>query len=369
MTGGNPRQGSPEEDMSGRPQTDRIAAMHASAFGLLDDGTPVQRYRLSGGGISMEVLDYGGTITRLEVPDATGHPRNVVLGHAELAGYLSSTAFFGCLVGRYANRIANGKFTLDGKDYQVENNEGVNHLHGGFKGFDKRVWTVLDASADRIVLQIVSPDGDGGYPGELTVVATYTLSDGEVRTDYEATTTAPTIVNLTNHTYFNLEGEDAPTAEGHLLKINADFYTPTNSTQIPTHVAPVDGTPFDWRAPTRIGDQIRIPHEQIMAGLGVDHNFVVRGEGLREHATLSATGSGITLTVVCDQPAVQCYTGNYLNGKLIGTSGRTYRQSSGIALETQHYPDSPNQPEFPTTVLRPGEKLKTSTIWLFSASK
>lgn len=343
--------------------------MDASAFGHLDDGTPVHRYRLTGGGISMEVLDYGGTITRLEVPDATGHPRNVVLGHADLAGYLSSTAFFGCLVGRYANQIANGKFTLDGKAYQVETNEGVNHLHGGFKGFDKRVWNVLEASDARLVLQIVSPDGDGGYPGELTIVATYSLSDGEVRTDYEATTNAPTIVNLTNHTYFNLEGEDAQTAEGHLLKINADFYTPTNATQIPTHVAPVDGTPFDWRKPTRIGDQIRIPHDQIMAGLGVDHNFVVRGEGLREHATLSATGSGITLGVICDQPAVQCYTGNYLNGKLIGTSGKTYRQSSGIALETQHYPDSPNHPEFPSTVLRPGETLKTSTVWLFSASK
>jgi aldose 1-epimerase len=343
--------------------------MEASLFGHLADGTPVHSYRLSGGGISMEVLDYGGTITRLEVPDAAGRPRNVVLGHKDLAGYLASTAYFGCLVGRYANRIALGKFKLDGKEYQVETNEGVNHLHGGARGFDKRVWKVLEASTTRIVLEIVSPDGEGGYPGELRVVATYTLSNGEVRTDYEATTNAPTVVNLTNHSYFNLEGEDAQTAEGHLLKINADFYTPTNATQIPTHVEPVDGTPFDWRKPTRIGDQIRIPHEQIMAGLGVDHNFVVRGEGMREHATLTATGSGITLAVLCDQPAVQCYTGNYLNGKLIGTSGKTYRQSSGVALETQQYPDSPNHPEFPSTVLRPGEKLTTATVWKFSAAR
>jgi len=343
--------------------------MTATPYGHLDDGTPVHRYRLAAGGISMDVLDYGGTIARLEVPDADGRARNVVLGHRDLAAYLRSTAYFGCLVGRYANRIAGGSFTLDGRTYRLETNEGANHLHGGSNGFDKRVWKVLEAAADRIVLEIVSPDGDGGYPGELTVRATYVVSDGEVRTDYVATTTAPTVVNLTNHTYFNLEGEDAPSAEGHYLKIDADFFTPTNAVQIPTDVSAVDGTPFDWREPARVGDRIRIPDPQILSGTGIDHNFVVRGEGLREHATLSAPGSGISLTILCDQPAVQCYTGNYLLGKLVGTSGRTYRQSAGIALETQHYPDSPNRPDFPSTVLRPGERFATSTIWKFAAGR
>lgn len=343
--------------------------MEASAYGKLADGTPVHSYRLHSGIIAMEVLDYGGTITRLEVPDATGRTRNVVLGHQDLAGYLGSSAFFGCLVGRYANRIAGGRFSLDGREYRLELNGGPNHLHGGSNGFDKRVWKVRESNPTKLVLELVSPDGDAGYPGELTVVVTYSLSRGEVRTDYEATTKAPTVVNLTNHTYFNLEGEDSPSAEDHLLTINSDYYTPNDANQIPMSPVPVDGTVMDLRRPTRVGERLRNPDPQIMIGLGYDNNFVVRGEGLREHAVLSAPGSGISLAILCDQPAVQFYTGNHLTGGLVGTSGHTYRQTAGVALETQHYPDSPNHPDFPSTVLRPGEKLVTSTIWRFTNGK
>ena len=323
------------------------------------------------GAPTVRITNQGGHIVSILAPDRTGAVADVTLGYAEFAGYAKSSGFIGATVGRYANRIAKGAFTLDGKKYTLAINNAPNTLHGGPTGFDTRLWSaqvVSGPDGDALELRYVSKDGEEGYPGTLSAKVVFSLrADGGLVMDYSATTDAPTVVNLTNHTYFNLEGEDAPTAEGHLLKINADFYTPTNSTQIPTHASPVDGTPFDWRAPTRIGDQIRIPHEQIMAGLGVDHNFVVRGEGLREHATLSATGSGITLTVVCDQPAVQCYTGNYLNGKLIGTSGRTYRQSSGIALETQHYPDSPNHPEFPSTLLRPDAEFTSRTVYRFSA--
>ena len=340
--------------------------MDAPPFGRLPDGTPVHACRLSADGIAMDVLDYGATVQRLDVTDRLGRVRNVVLGHADLAAYLASWGYFGCAVGRYANRIARGRFTLDGTRYELSTNEGDNLLHGGRDGFDKRVWTISDLSGNTVVLDLVSPDGDQGFPGELAVTVTYTLSPGEVRIDYTATTSAATVLNLTNHSYFNLEGEDAWSVEHHLLSIEADAYTPTTEDYIPTGVAPVDGTAFDWRAPRLIGEQLRLADAQLVVGGGLDHNMVIRGQGLRRHATLTAPASGITLTVESDQPGNQAYTGNYLNGRLLGTSGRPYRQAAGIALETQHYPDSPNHPGFPSTVLRPGEQFESTTIWRFT---
>ncbi len=347
-----------------------MAAMDATVLGHLEDGAAVHTCRLAADGIAVDVLDYGGTIQRLEVPDASGTARNVVLGHADLPGYLSSWAYLGCAIGRYANRIARSRFTLDGREHVLAANEGPNLLHGGPDGFDKRVWTTVALADDRVVLSLVSPDGDQGFPGELTVTMTYAVSPGELRIDYRATTTAATVLNLTNHTYFNLEGEDAWSVDNHLLRIEADRYCPTSADYIPTgELAEVDGTAFDWREPRRVGDQIRIADEQIMVGAGLDHNMVIRGEGLRPHATLTAPATGITLTVLSDQPGNQAYTGNHLNGRLVGTSGHPYRQAAGIALETQHYPDSPNRPGFPSTVLRPGETFASTTVWRFSTTR
>ncbi len=340
--------------------------MDAQAFGHLPDGTPVHACRLTADGIAMDVLDYGATVQRLEVPDRAGISRNVVLGHADLPAYLSSWGYFGCTVGRYANRIGRARFTLDGTRHELSSNEGANLLHGGQDGFDKRVWTISDLSENAVALDLVSPDGDQGFPGELAVTVTYTVTPGEVRIDYSATTNAPTVVNLTNHSYFNLEGEDAWSVEHHLLTIEADEYTPTTEDYLPTGLAPVDGTAFDWREPLLVGGRLRVADDQLVLCGGLDHNMVIRGEGLRRHATLTAPATGITLAVDSDQPGNQVYTGNYLAGRMVGTSGRPYRQSAGIALETQHFPDSPNHPAFPSTVLQPGERFASTTLWRFT---
>jgi aldose 1-epimerase len=345
-----------------------MGAMDAPTAGRLDDDTPVHTCHLAADGIAVDILDYGATIQRLEVPDRAGATRNVVLGQADVAAYRRSSAFFGCAIGRYANRIAGGRFTLDGVDHQLSTNEGPNLLHGGPDGFDKRLWSITDLTDTRLVLDLVSPDGDQGFPGELAVTVTYAVSPGELRIDYAATTSAPTVVNLTNHTYHNLEGEDAWSVEHHLLTIHADEYTPTTADYIPTGLAPVEGTAFDWREPRRIGDRLRTADDQVLVAGGLDHNMVIRGEGLREHATLTAPASGITLTVLSDQPGNQAYTGNHLDGRIVGTSGRVYRQAAGICLETQHFPDSPNRPEFPSTVLRPGETFASSTLWRFTTA-
>lgn len=303
------------------------------------------------------------------VRDAHGTVRNVVLGHADLDGYRASRAFFGAVVGRFANRIAGARFELDGREWRLTPNEGAAILHGGADGFDKRTWTVLDEAADRLVLQLVSPDGDAGFPGELTVRATYAVSPGQVRIELTARTDAPTVVNLTNHTYVNLEGEDALTVDRHLLRIAAEHYLPTGAGGIPTgELAPVGGTPFDWREARIVGEGLRADHPQLVAARGLDHTFVVPGVGLREHAVLHAPATGLTLTVRSDQPGLQVYTGNYLLGDPVGTSGRPYRPRAGVALETQHFPDSPHHPAFPSTVLRPGEVFRTTTVWEFSVA-
>jgi len=345
-----------------------MADMDATIFGRLADGRPVHTHRLEADGIAVDVLDLGATVHRVLVPDATGVTRNVVLGHGDPAAYLASSSYLGCVVGRYANRIADGRFTLDGVEYELTTNDGANTLHGGVDGYDKRLWTVHEAEPTRLVLGLVSPDGDQGFPGELSVTVTYSVAPGELQVGYAATTSAPTVVNLTNHGYLNLEGEGAWSVDRHLLRVDADHYVPTtaDSLPLPGGIAPVDGTALDLREPRVLGEQLRLADDQLLLAGGIDHSLVVRGSGLREHAVLSAPESGITMTLLSDQPSVQVYTGNYLDGRVVGTSGRAYRQGAGIALETQHLPDSPHHGEFPSTVLRPGETFTSTTRWRFT---
>lgn len=341
-------------------------------FGRLPDHREVACYLLSapraGGGIRLEVLELGATVHRLWVPGPDGRSRNVVLGHPTLEGYLSSPGYLGAVVGRFANRIAGGRFPLGGRSVVVARNEGPNTLHGGPEGFDRRLWSVLAATGSSLTLSLVSPDGDQGFPGRLEASVTYEVGAGEVRLRYAATTTAPTVVNLTNHAYVNLDGEGSGSVDGHLLSVQADAYTPVGPDLIPTgeHAA-VDGTPFDWRTPALVGPRLAADDEQLRRAGGLDHNFVIRGAGLREHASALSPASGIHLTVLSDQPGVQVYTGNQLDGSIVGTSGRRYGRRAGLALETQHFPDSPNQPSFPSTTLLPGEVLQTTTVWRFGA--
>jgi len=343
-------------------------SLTAETFGTLRDGSLVTRYSLSRtGGLTLRVLTYGGVVQSLEVPDAHGRFANVVLGFDSLDGYLTGTdPFFGALIGRFANRLAGGRFTLDDKSYAADVNEGGNCLHGGRTGFDKRLWHAEPLSDHELRLSLNSPNGDQGFPGQLDVQVTYCLLESSVRIDYRATTDAPTVVNLTNHSYFNLAGESSGSVEAHTLVIDADEYTPVNGELIPTgEVATVAGTPLDLRCETVVGAHLRDPHPQLLSAKGFDHNYVLRGTGRRRCARLADPATGRVLEVLTDQPGLQLYTGNSLDGSLVGTGGRTYRQGDGLALETQHFPDSPNHPAFPSTVLRPGQLFATSTTWQF----
>jgi aldose 1-epimerase len=352
-------------------------------FGTAPDGTAVERWTLTNGDITMRVLTWGGVIQSLEVPDADGNVDNVVLGFSDLAGYFDDTTYFGALIGRYGNRIGGGTFTLDGTTYHLPLNNGPNTLHGGPDGFDDKVWTATDVSdADNAALELrlVSPDGDQGFPGTLTATVTYTLgADNRLQVHYEATTDAPTVVNLTQHTYWNLAGEGSGSIYDHELQINADGYTPVDSTLIPTgEIAPVDGTPFDFRDPTAIGSRIRENDQQLLYGQGYDHNWTLDREdngaregsdsedALEEAAVLHDPDSGRTLTISTTEPGLQFYSGNFLDGTLVGSGGGIYRQGDGLALETQHYPDSPNKPDFPSTELRPGEVYDSTTVFELS---
>ncbi|MGH7710562.1 MAG: aldose epimerase family protein [Gemmatimonadaceae bacterium] len=342
-------------------------------FGRMPDGRQVDGYTIRNArGTSMHVIAYGAIITSLRTADPNGRFADVVLGFDSLDGYLKGSPYFGAIVGRYANRIAKGRFTLDGRTYQLPVNNGANSLHGGTRGFDKVVWNATsfenDTSAS-VVLTHVSPDGDMGYPGRVDVRVMYTLNDrDELAVDYLATTDKATPVNLSQHSYFNLAGDAQRDILGHLLQLNASRYTPVDSTLIPTgELAPVAGTPFDFRTPTAIGARVGGTHQQLVFGRGYDHNFALdrRGSGLQHVARAVEPTSGRTLDVYSDQPGIQFYSGNFLDGSIRGKGGRVYAHRFGFCLETQHFPDSPNKPIFPSTILRPGEHYASRTVFRF----
>lgn len=336
-------------------------------FGKTPDGTPVERYTLTNGTITAKVITYGAILTDLIVPDKDGKPGDVVLGFETLEGYTKGHPFFGATVGRYANRIAGGKFTLDGKEYKLFVNNGPNTLHGGQKGFDKYVWKVEKSSDTSLALSHTSPDGDEGYPGKLDLTVTYTVTpDNALRIDYTAKTDKNTVLNLTNHSYFHLGTPGAGEIDDHVLELEADTYTPVDDTLIPTgKIAPVKGTPLDFTKPTAIGSRY---NDLTAEPKGYDHNFVLRGHG--ELTALAARvfepKSGRVMEVYTTEPGVQLYTSNFMDGTLKGKGGVTYKKHGAFCLETQHYPDSPNKPDFPTTVLKPGQTFKSTTIYKFS---
>jgi len=363
----------------GEPGTGSSAEIEKQDFGVTPNGDSVDLYTLTNDtGVTMQVTNYGGIITSLRVPDRDSNLEDVVLGFDSLAcytsdAYRSAKPYFGALIGRYGNRIADGAFTLDGETYTLATNDGPNHLHGGHRGFDRVVWNAEPVARDDgvgLVLRYTSPDGEEGYPGRLDVEVTYTLTnDNEVAFDYRATTTEATPVNLTQHSYFNLDGHgDGPILD-HELMIDADRFTPVDSTLIPTgERRSVEGTPFDFREPTPIGARIDADNQQLEYGNGYDHNFVLANRPaapLRLAARVYEPDTGRLMTVRTTEPGMQFYSGNVLDGTLTG-KGETYERRGGLALETQHFPDAPNQPEFPSTVLRPGEEYRTRTVYRFS---
>jgi aldose 1-epimerase len=351
------------------------AGVTRAAFGKLADGTAVESFTLRNSrGIEVRAITYGAIIVSLRVPDRAGSFGDIVLGHDDLAGYVDKPAYFGAVVGRYGNRIAKGHFTLDGKTYTLATNNGPNHLHGGVRGFDKVVWKAdaPAAGATSVTFRYTSPDGEEGYPGTLNARVTYTLSDkDELTFEYSATTDKATPINLTQHSYFNL-GTPGHDILGHELTLEADRYTPVDATLIPTgQLAPVSGTPFDFRKPTAIGARIGQDDEQLKRGGGYDHNFVLSGAGagLRRAVRLTDPGSGRTMEILTTEPGVQFYTGNFLDGTIKGKGGVVYKYRSGLCLETQHFPDSPNQPSFPSTILRPGKEYHSKTVQVFGVSR
>ncbi|HEX8352371.1 MAG TPA: aldose epimerase family protein [Pyrinomonadaceae bacterium] len=350
------------------------AAQRRESFGKSPDGKDVDVYTLTNRRkAEARITNYGGALVSLKVPDRAGRFADVVLGFDGMEGYLAGNFYLGAVVGRYANRIANGRFTLNGVEYKLAANNGPNHLHGGVRGFDKVLWAarplrVRNGSA--LELTYVSPDGEEGYPGTLRVRVVYTLTDAnELRIDYSATTDKDTVVNLTNHAYFNLAGEGSGDILGHRLTLYADRFLPSDATAIPTgELRPVRGTPFDFTRPAAIGARIEADDEQIKFGAGYDHTFVVRGRAgtLRRAARVHEPTTGRVLEVWTTEPGVQLYTGNYLD-TVAGKSGRPYGRRTGFCLETQHYPDSPNKPDFPSAVLRRGGRYRTTTVYKFSA--
>lgn len=368
--------------MTFSPDASAASTFKRETFGTLSTGQKVQRYTLRNTqGMSVQFLSYGGIITAITVPDRNGQPANVVLGFSKLDGYETDSAhanlYFGALVGRYANRLANGTFPLDGQTIRTTVNNPPNTLHGGLCGFDKKIWQVRKLSglphAVGAELTMTSPDGEEGFPGTLRVTVDYILDDSNrLSIRYRATTDHPTVVNLTNHSYFNLSGEGVGSIENQTLQINADTFTPVDHAAIPTgQIASVSTTPLDFRSPHRIGERLRSNHPQMLIGRGYDHNWIINGydgHTQRLAATVTDPASGRTLSVFTTQPGMQVYTSNSLDGTYAGPSGRAYRQTDAIALETQHYPDSPNHPNFPTTILRPGEQFDHTTSFQFGVA-
>jgi aldose 1-epimerase len=341
-------------------------------FGKTPDGTQVDIYTLKSGEIEARIITYGGILQSLKVPDKAGKSADVVLGFDTIDGYTGgpkpNPAFFGAIIGRYANRIANGKFTLDGKTYSTPQNDGTNTLHSGPNGFDKAVWKAKEIPHG-VELTHVSIDGDAGFPGTLTAVVRYTLIGKDLKIDYSATTDKDTVLNLTNHSYFNLAGQGNGDILKNQVKINASRYTPVDDKLIPTgELASVAGTPFDFRKPTEVGARINDDNDQLKKGHGYDHNWVLDSGGkFSEAVEVYEPSSGRVLQVLTDQPGVQFYTGNFLDGTVKGKGGVAYPHRGALCLETQHFPDSPNHPKFPTTELKPGQKYHTVTVFRFSA--
>ena len=356
-----------------RPAAMRSAAITQAPFGTLSNGQIATLYTLRNArGNQVQITNYGGIVTAIRVPDKNGVRGDIVLGFDTLQGYVDKSPYFGALVGRYANRIAKGRFTLDGKTYQLATNNAPNHLHGGVKGFDKQLWdakAMMLKSGPALELTLFSPAGQNSYPGNVNTRVRYTWgNDDALRIDYRAVTDAPTVLNLTNHSYFNLRGAGLSTILDHRVKLNADRYTPIDSTSIPLGDLPtVAGTPFDFRQFHAIGQRINADNTQLKNGQGYDHNFVLRGKRgqLKMAATVREPVSGRELRVYTTEPGVQLYTGNFLDG-LHGKYGRLYPRRSGFCLEAQDYPDAPNNPDFPSATLRPGQTYRQTTIYRFS---
>jgi aldose 1-epimerase len=343
-------------------------------FNATVNGKPVKLYTLKNKNLTIAITNYGGRIVSLMVPDKKGKLTDVVLGYDSVKNYQKpKEPFFGALIGRYGNRIARGKFNLDGKNYQLDINDGVNTLHGGFHGFYAQVWDAKQINASTLELTYVSKDGEGGYPGKLTVKVTYSLTDNNgVKIDYEATTDKATVINLTNHAYFNLNGAGDSTITDHLLQINADKITPIDSTLIPTgKLMAVTGTPFDFTTEKTIGERIKTDNEQLKFGKGYDHNFVLnKSTGDKPAAIVTSPKTGIVMSVYTVEPGLQFYSGNFLTGADHDGKGKVaYPYRSAFCLETQHFPDAPNEPSFATTVLKPGATYKTSSEYRFSVKQ
>jgi aldose 1-epimerase len=343
-------------------------------FGKLPDGRAVDVYTMKNADLDVRVTTYGARIVSLKTKDRDGKMGDVVLGYNSVDGYVAEGAtktYFGAIVGRYGNRIRGGKFTLDGHTYQIPLNNNGNALHGGPHGFDDQLWTGK-ALPDGVEMTLVSKDGDMGFPGTLTVHVKYTLVGDAVHINYEASTDKPTIVNITNHSYFNLGGDGSGTILGEVLMLNSDEYTPVDAGLIPVGgPQPVAGTPFDFTKPTPIGARINVPNEQLKIAGGYDHNWILRGRNgeMKLAAKVSDPKSGRVLTVTTTEPGVQFYSGNFLDGSFKGKAGAMYAKNTGFCLETQHFPDSPNQPAFPSTELKPGTTMHSTTIFTFTTEK
>ena len=344
-------------------------------FGKMPDGTQIDVYNLSEGNVEARIITYGGIVVSLKTPDNSGKVDDIVLGFDNLDQYVKvsnapGNPFFGALIGRYGNRIANAEFTLEGKQYHVPANDGKNSLHGGPHGFNNQVWKGKEIP-NGVELTYLSKDGEAGYPGNLSVTVRYTLTGSALHIDYSATTDKPTVLNLTNHSYFNLAGQGNGDILNHELTLYASKFTPVDSTLIPTgELRPVAGTPFDFLKPHRIGERINADDEQLKIAKGYDHNWVIDSQGagkLANTAEVYEPTTGRVLRVSTTQPGVQFYTGNFLDGSIKGKEGRTYVHRGGFCLETQHFPDSPNHPKFPTTELKPGQRFHSVTVFTFAA--
>jgi aldose 1-epimerase len=351
-----------------------VAAVTKAGFGKLPDGRAVDVYTLKNAELEVKVTTYGARIVALETKDRDGKMGDVVLGYNSVEGYTaegSAKTYFGAIVGRYGNRIRGGKFSIDGQVYQVPQNNNGNALHGGPHGFDEQLWTGKEIP-EGVEMTLVSKDGDMGFPGTLTVHVRYTLVGAAVHIHYTATTDKATVTNITNHSYFNLGGDGSGTILDEVLTLNAAGYTPVDAGLIPVGgVQPVAGTPFDFNKPTRIGERIGAANDQLKIAGGYDHNWVLNGKDgeLKVAAKVFDPKSGRVMTVSTTQPGVQFYTGNFLDGSYAGKAGVKYTKNTGLCLETQHFPDSPNQPDFPSTLLKPGQTLNTETVFAFSVQK